>query len=59
MCVGNLATDAINQAGMPIPAVAAWGLPSGSINAATITDNSLRIEYLLHKTARIVQCQID
>ena len=36
MCADNLATDAIDQSAVPIPATAAGPLPAGSIDADTI-----------------------
>jgi len=41
MCLGNLATDAIDQSGVPIPATAGGPLPAGSIDATVVADNTL------------------
>lgn len=41
MCAGNLATDAIDEAGIPIPLAAAGPLPAGSIDAAAIANGAI------------------
>ncbi len=41
MCLDNLATDAIDQSGVPIPATAGGPLPAGSIDAATFAAGAI------------------
>lgn len=49
-CLGNLETDAIDQAGVDSPRTSAGGLPADSITAAAIADDAIDVASLADDT---------